>query len=182
MKQISGFIGKSQFDPDIEESQRSSACGPVTAYTMIMHLTGSSPLTVSPLYRQIGGTRLGLPVRRFIKGIELLIGSGWRAERCSLEGLKEEINAGRPVAAKFDRWFSFRWFGKYDFDYHWVPVIGYEENGKDTILTVHDNGGPGRPSRIRRISYQNNRPILTFVRVVPKNRPPAMGDGQNEPV
>ncbi|WP_040224669.1 hypothetical protein [Bhargavaea cecembensis] len=170
LKLISGFQGKSQFDPDIEEAHRRSACGPVTAFLMIGHLAGTCPLPVSDLYRRIGGTRIGLPVRRFIKGIQAVLGNRWKAERCSLGVLKEEIDADRPVAAKFDKWFSFRWFGKFAFDYHWVPVVGYEDVPGDTILAVHDNGGPNRPSRIRHISYHENRSVLTFVRVSPAKK------------
>ncbi|MET3576382.1 hypothetical protein ACFFIY_04090 [Bhargavaea ullalensis] len=166
MKMINGFSGKSQFEPDIEAAQRNSACGAVTAYTIIRHLAGGDD-TVSSLYRRIGGTRIGLPVRRFIRGVAEVLGAGWQVERCTIGGLKKEIDAGRPAAAKFDKWFSFRWFGRYDFDYHWVPVIGYEETADDTVLFIHDNGGPGRPSRIRQISFRKNEPVLTFVRITP---------------
>jgi len=167
MALIESFRGKSQYDPDIDPAQRNSACGPVTAYTMIGHLLGACPISVSELYRSFGGTRLGLSAGRFIKGASKMLGGGWIVSRCSLEELKEEIKAGRPVAAKFDKWFSFRWFGNYEFAYHWVPIVGYTEEGGDTVLIVHDNGGRGRPSRIRRVSYARNRPILTFVRMTP---------------
>lgn len=167
MGMIESFSGKSQYDQDIEPAQRNSACGPVTAYTMIGHLLGACPASVSELYRTFGGTRLGLSAGRFIKGASKMLGSGWIVRRCSLDELKEEIKAGRPVAAKFDKWFSFRWFGKYAFAYHWVPVVGFEEENGGTVLIVHDNGGRGRPSRILRVSYSQNRQILTFVRMSP---------------
>ncbi|MFC7366052.1 MULTISPECIES: C39 family peptidase [Bhargavaea] len=167
MSLIESFRGKSQYDPDIDPAQQNSACGPVTAYTMIGHLLGACPLTVSDLYRSFGGTPLGLSVRKFIRGASHMLGTGWAVRKCTLDGLKEEILAGRPVAAKFDKWFSFRWFGKYTFAYHWVPVVGYSEESGDIILIIHDNGGRGRPSRIRRVPYSRNRPILTFVRMTP---------------
>jgi hypothetical protein len=168
MGQIESFRGKSQYDTDIDPGQQNSACGAVTAYTIIGHLLGACPMTVSDLYRSFGGTPLGLSVRKFIRGASRILGSGWTVRKCSLDELKEEILAGRPVAAKFDQWFSFRWFGKFAFAYHWVPVVGFSEEGGDTVLIVHDNGGRGRPSRIRRVSYLRNRPILTFVRITPK--------------
>lgn len=170
MSLIESFRGKSQYDPDIDPAQQNSACGPVTAYTMIGHLLGACPMSASDLYRSFGGTPLGLSVRKFVKGVSRILGSGWSVQTCSIGELKQEILDGRPVAAKFDKWFSFRWFGTYTFAYHWVPVVGFSEEGGDTVLVVHDNGARGRPSRIRRVSYSRNRAILTFVRVTPMQK------------
>ena len=82
-----------------------------------------------------------------------------------------QIDSGRPVAAKFDKWFNFRWRGSYEFDYHWVPVIGYEEKEKekdnDIELIIHDNGGRDRPSQVRQVSYKKNKPVLSFVKIEP---------------
>ncbi|WP_262177466.1 hypothetical protein [Saccharococcus sp. Marseille-Q5394] len=165
MKQVEGFQGKSQYGDDINKRFQPSACGPVTAFTILRHHFHDSGIQVNDLYRMLGGTRIGLFKWRFIRNLRKLLGSGWRVEKCRIEEMKEEINEGRPVAAKFDKWFSFHWFGNYAFDYHWVPVVGYKECESGLILLVHDNGGRNRESRIREIAYEPNRPILSFVKI-----------------
>ncbi|MBO1912267.1 hypothetical protein J4G37_46665, partial [Microvirga sp. 3-52] len=85
--------------------------------------------------------------------------------KCSVNEVIHEIDNGRPVAAKFDKWFTLRWRGKFAFDYHWVPVVGYEKNGNELLLIVHDNGGRNRTSQLRTISYKKNKSILTFVKI-----------------
>ena len=160
------FIGKSQHDDDIDKRLRPSACGPVTAYLMLTHhFPEASQYNVNELYRILGGTRIGLFTRRFIKNMNNLLGSDWIVARCTIDELIQQIDAGHPVAAKFDKWFSFKWRGKYEFDYHWVPVVGYEKSPNDVTLIIHDNGGINRPSKLRRVSYKKNRSILTFVKV-----------------
>lgn len=160
------FTGKSQHDEDIDVQFRSSACGPVTAYVMLNHhYPNAFPYNVNELYRLLGGTRIGLFTWRFIKNLGDLLGSDWRVTRCSTEELIQQIDAGHPVAAKFDKWFSFRWRGNYEFNYHWVPVVGYERSTDDVTLIIHDNGGINRPSKLRRVSYKKNKAILTFVKV-----------------
>lgn len=94
-----------------------------------------------------------------------MLGPEWIVADCDIEGLKNEIDEGRPVAAKFDKWFSFHWFGKFVFDYHWVPVIGYKESENGVILIVHDNGGRNRDSRVREIPYEPHKDILSFVKI-----------------
>ncbi|MNB72886.1 hypothetical protein D3C81_211750 [compost metagenome] len=81
---------------------------------------------------------------------------------------KAEIDADRPVAVKFDKWLSFRWRGRYDFDYHWTVGIGYELTEQGPLLLVQDNGlrrgeGVFIPSRERRISYAGNADVLSMV-------------------
>lgn len=165
MKRLEGFQGKSQYDDEIEKRYQASACGPVTAYTILRHHLPDSLIQVNALYRLLGGTRIGLFKWRFIRNLRKLLGSGWRVEDCGIDELKEEINAGRPVAAKFDKWFTLRWFGEYAFNYHWVPVIGYKEDDNGLTLFIHDNGGRNRESRIREIPYEPNRPILSFIKI-----------------
>ena len=165
MKRVEGFQGKSQYDAEIDRRFRPSACGPVTAFTILRHHLHDSRIEVNDLYRMLGGTRIGLFKWRFIRNLRKLLGSGWRIEACGIEDMKLEIAEGRPVAAKFDKWFTFHWFGNYAFDYHWVPIIGYKESNSGLILLVHDNGGRNRESRVREIAYEANRPILSFIRI-----------------
>lgn len=161
-----GFTGKSQYDEDIEQRFRSSACGPVTAFLMLTHHFPNNPsYNVNELYRLLGGTRIGLFTWRFIKNMKKLLGNDWHVARCSINEVIQQLDAGRPVAAKFDKWFSLRWRGKYEFNYHWVPVIGYEKSDNGVTLIIHDNGGVNRPSKLRRVSYKENKPVLTFIKM-----------------
>ncbi len=87
-----------------------------------------------------------------------------------MERYKAEIDAARPVAVKFDKWFSFRWRESYAYDYHWVLGIGYDETDIETgpVLIVQDNGirhksGGFTPGKERRIPYQPNQEIITMV-------------------
>ncbi|NYF26150.1 C39 family peptidase [Sporosarcina sp. JAI121] len=171
MKTILNVKGKSQFADDIDLSIRRSACGPVTALVLIQHLLPKGcPYDTNELYRLLGGTKIGLFKYRFIRNVQKLLGSKWTVAACSIDEVKRQLDNGRPIAAKFDKWFTFRWRGDYEFDYHWVPVIGYEEKEDDLFLIIHDNGGRNRDSRVRSISYKKNRPILSFVKMEPEDK------------
>ncbi|MBE1556465.1 C39 family peptidase [Sporosarcina limicola] len=160
--------GKSQFDKDIDERYQPSACGPVTAFVMMRYLfPNASPYNINDLYRLMGGTKIGLFKWRFIYTMRKVLGSNWTVAKCGIDEVQRQIKEGRPVAAKFDKWFSCRWRGRYEFDYHWVPVIGFEENGDDIALIVHDNGGRNRKSGIQYVSYEQNRQVLSFVKMEP---------------
>ena len=160
------ITSKSQHDTDIDERFRPSACGPVTAYVMMeYHFSNAHRYTVNDLYRLLGSTKIGLFTWRFIRNMRKLLGPDWAIERCSIEEVMRQLDQGHPVAAKFDKWFTFRWRGKYEFDYHWVPIVGYEVINADLMLLIHDNGGKNRPSQLRRVSFKKNKPILTFVKM-----------------
>ena len=166
MKTVLNVIGKSQFELDIHERFRPSACGPVTAYVILnYHLPNQLLYEVNELYRFLGSTKIGLFTWRFIRNMKKILGKGWTVERCTAKEVIHEIDNGRPVAAKFDKWFTFNWHGKFAFDYHWVPVVGYEKSSGDLFLIVHDNGGRNRASQLRKISYGKNKSILTFVKI-----------------
>lgn len=168
MKKLINIDGKSQYDDDIDKRFRPSACGPVTAFILMKYLfPHARSYKVNELYEELGGTKIGLFKRRFIRNMQRLLGPNWHVAQCTVDEAKQQIDDGRPVAAKFDRWFTGRWRGQYAFDYHWVPVIGYEEQKDDLTLIIHDNGSPNRPSEVRYISYKENRSILTFVKIEP---------------
>ncbi|MFC4411405.1 C39 family peptidase [Chungangia koreensis] len=167
MKVLLEVEGQSQYSEQIDERYRNSACGPVTASILMKH-HGQERLSANELYKLLHTTKIGLFKRHFIKNMRRILGNEWIVEETLIEGVKKELCAGRPVAAKFDRYFSFRWMSTFEFSYHWVPVIGFEETEYDLCLYIHDNGGRNRSSRIRKISYSKNAAILSFVRISPK--------------
>ncbi|WP_410513185.1 C39 family peptidase [Paenibacillus sp. BR2-3] len=182
-----------QWEPGV--ASPSSACGPATmaalaeywstrlgqAYIHGQSHFHSKAAHINYIYSYHGGAPWGMSVKGFKKGINDYIGApssageGRRLE-ISLSTFndialyKMEIDDGRPVALKFDKWFTFRWKGRYVYDYHWVLGIGYEEAeaGKGTALIILDNGvktadGSFMPSRERRVNYELNKNILTMV-------------------
>lgn len=167
MKKQIDIKGKSQYEADISPVHRPSACGPVTAFVLLRHLAGAPAHSVDDLYSALHCTKIGLSARRFIRGINRLLPADWRARRCTVQEALKEIDAGRPAAVKFDKWFRMQWRGSFSFDYHWVVLTGYEYIDDELFLLVHDNGSRHYPSRIRSIPYEPNKKILTFVAVQP---------------
>lgn len=161
---------KSQYDPDINKRYRSSACGPVTAYTILDYYFPNHFQDINQLYKRLGGTAIGLFTWRFVRNLSKLLGEDWIVETCSIEEVKRQIDLGNPVAAKFDKWFTFKWRGRYSFDYHWVPVAGYKQSNNGLMLLIHDNGGKNRSCKLRIVPYSPNRDVLTFVKVERKIR------------
>lgn len=160
--------GYSQYDNTIQANYRASACGPVTAYVLLNYLfPNASPYQPNDLYKKLGGTRIGLFTYRFIRNMGKLLGPNWTVSKCTLQEALNELNSGRPVALKFDKYFSLHWNKKFTFSYHWVPLIGYQLVDNELTLIIHDNGGQNRPSQIRKVRYSANAPILTFVRITP---------------
>lgn len=161
--------GFSQFDASIQAEYRASACGPVTAYVLLNYISPNNSLLPNDLYRKLEGTRIGLFTYRFVRNLQKILGSDWTVKRCHLQTALEELSQGRPIALKFDKYFSFHWRKKYAYSYHWVPLIGYELIDDELFLIVHDNGGRNRESQIRKTSYAKNAKVLTFVQVTPKS-------------
>ncbi|WP_405175444.1 C39 family peptidase [Paenibacillus sp. FSL H8-0261] len=174
-------------------SSPSSACGPATLAALTEYwntqlgmdfIRGkghfhSKAAHINYIYSHHGGTPLGMSTRSFVKGITAYIHSsispkgGHKLSVSTFNDFdvyKVEIDAGRPVAVKFDKWFNFRWRGNFAYDYHWVLGIGYEvpDNGDRPILIVQDNGVRYKDGRIalckeRRIPYYANKDIITMV-------------------
>lgn len=162
--------GHSQYDSSIQTNFQASACGPVTAYVLLNYLfPNACPYQPNELYERLGGTRIGLFTHRFVRNLRKLLGPNWKVEKCTLQTALEELKKGRPVALKFDKYFSFHWRRKFTFAYHWVPLIGYELIDDELFLIIHDNGGRHRASQIRKIRFSDDAPILTFVQVTPKS-------------
>lgn len=181
-----------QWEPGV--ASPASACGPATMAALaeywhshqgrrfvpgVRHF-GSRAAQINYIYTHHGGTPWGMSARSFARGLRAYITQASPPEYDHSTTLKislfndiaryrAEIDAGRPVALKFDKWFSLRWRGRYAYDYHWVLGIGYEQeqDGSCTLL-VHDNGvrhpgGGYTPGKERRISYAANKRIITMV-------------------
>lgn len=160
--------GISQYDSSIHSTYRASACGPVTAYVLLNYLLpNANPFQPNDLYRKLGGTRIGLFTHRFIRNMRKILGPNWKIKKCSLHTALQELKKGRPIALKFDKYFSLQWNKKSTFAYHWVPLIGYEIENDQLVLIIHDNGGRNRESKIRKVPYSQNASILTFIQVTP---------------
>ncbi|MGG0656675.1 C39 family peptidase [Rummeliibacillus pycnus] len=162
--------GKSQYAASVNKKYQNSACGPTTAYVLLRYLEPETQQkSINQLYQLLGCTRIGLFSHRMIRNMKKILGPFFEIRNCSLIDALKEIEAGRPVAMKFDRYFSLHFFFKGDFNYHWVPLIGFEKKEDDIVLIIHDNGKRNRDSQIREISYQKNRKILSFVKIAPKS-------------
>lgn len=171
----------------------SSACGPSTMAALTEYwntqrgmeiIRGKSHFHskaahINYIYRHHGGTPWGMSVRSFAKGLRAYICSSTVAKGQpelsvvtfnDFDRYQSEIDAGRPVAIKFDKWSSLRWRGQFTYDYHWVLGIGYAlyDEGERAVLIVHDNGVRYKDGRIaigkeRRIPYIENKDIITMV-------------------
>lgn len=159
--------GKSQYDASISPNYRNSACGPTTAHVILQYL-GASTLSVNHLYKMLGCTKIGLFRWCFIRNLRKYLPT-WDVRSCTLKEALQEIDAGRPVAMRFDRYFSLQWRNKKSaYAYHWVPLIGYEIHNDELSLIFHDNGGRNRDSEIRITYYKDNVRVLSFVKIAPK--------------
>ncbi|PSL32956.1 peptidase C39-like protein [Planomicrobium soli] len=167
MKTVIPFRGLSQYAKDIDSKKQGSACGPVTAAAILSHYERVDH-GINELYNILGTTPIGLFTWRLLKNLRRLAGQRYAIKRArTLDEVKSELLAGRPLAMKFDRWFSFRWFSQPTYNYHWVPLIGFEEKPDDLVLYIHDNGQKNRPSKVRAVSYNKNRTVLTFIKIIP---------------
>lgn len=170
MKTMIPFKGLSQYEPSIDSKKQGSACGPVTAAAILGHHEKTA-YGINELYTMLGTTPIGLFTWRLLKNLRRLAGHRYAISKArNMDEVKNELLAGRPLAMKFDRYFSFRWFSKSAFKYHWVPLIGFEEKEDDLILYIHDNGQKNRPSKVRAVSYKKNQKVLTFIKIVPTQK------------
>ena len=124
--------------------------------------------SINELYVLLGSTKIGLFKWRLISNLQKLLGNNWVVKECEVNEAIDELRAGRPVAQKFDKYFSFNWFLKPKYNYHWVPLIGYEIRGGRLYLKIHDNGGLNRESKVCDVLYEDNRFVLSFVKIAPK--------------
>lgn len=165
------LTGMSQYATEVKKEFQNSACGPTTIHVILKYLFKETPekfYDVNQLYQLLGGTKIGLFQWRLIQNLQKLLGPSWNVSSCSLKEALHQLDNGRPVAMKFDQYFSFRWREKPLFKYHWVPLIGYEIKDNQLYLMIHDNGGRNRDSQIRLVSYAENYKVLSFVKIEPR--------------
>ncbi|WP_232238827.1 C39 family peptidase, partial [Paenibacillus forsythiae] len=149
-----------QWEPGVRSA--SSACGPSTMAAITEYwgrrlgkpdMIGkkrfrSKAEHINHLYNRYRGRPWGMSARGFASGLQAYLRDSLgnsatvllrRFNDFSL--YKSEIDAGRPVAVKFDKWFSLRWLGGYAYDYHWTVGTGYEMTETGLLwLIVQDNG------------------------------------------
>ncbi|KWX72699.1 C39 family peptidase [Paenibacillus jilunlii] len=180
-----------QWEPGV--SSPGSACGPATIAALMEYwhtrrgcslIPGaghfhSKAAHINYIYSHHGGKPWGMSARGFVKGLQGYLGAALPREHRKpfsvslfnhMQRYQAEIDAKRPVAVMFDKWFSLRWRGSYAYDYHWVLGTGYDmtDAAAGPVLIVQDNGirhknGGFTPGRERRIPYLPNRSILTMV-------------------
>lgn len=169
MKVQLNLQGMSQFSNEVHPKYQRSACGPTTTYVILKYLLGDEQApNVNTLYKKLGTTKIGLFKWRMVKNLQKLLGPNWTVQKCSLKEALHELDEGRPVAMKFDRYFSFQWRKRTSFKYHWTPLIGYEMEDDKLYLILHDNGWKNRDSVIRKVPYGMNAKVLTFIKIKPK--------------
>ena len=136
--------GKSQYAESVNEKYRASACGPTTAHVILNYICPDDEIAqkdINTMYELLNCTRIGLFTWRMISNLQKLLGPAFNIGSCSLEEALNQLDAGNPVAMKFDKWFSLQWFTRKKplYDYHWVPLIGYEQKTDDLYLIFHLN-------------------------------------------
>lgn len=171
----------SQKDPDVKSGYQSSACGPTTIAVILQYWhdsKGKSKLQVwnsgyttkgafiNSMYANRGGAFYGMSVNGMRSGLENeAFARGYSATTSSFNNFfsyKTQIDDNRPVAVKFDKWFS-KWEpnAKYDYDYHWTPGLGYIYTASSgALLRVQTLGSN---SYVRDINYDVHSGIITMV-------------------
>lgn len=168
MRVLLNVNGMSQYSEDVLPQYQASACGPTTAHVILQHFNKQA--NVNELYKLLGSTKIGLFKWRMIRNLRKLLGEDYTVAECTVSEAIEQLRHGNPIAMKFDVYTSLQMFStkKPLFKYHWVPLIGYDAREECLDLIIHDNGGRGRPSQIRQFCYDDNRHVLSFVKIEPK--------------
>ncbi|MGA4516080.1 C39 family peptidase [Solibacillus silvestris] len=171
----------SQKDPDVKSGYQSSACGPTTMAVILQYWHDSKSKSklqvwksgystkgafINSMYANRGGTFYGMSVNGVRSGLENeAIARGYSASSSSFNNFfsyKTQIDDNKPVAVKFDKWFS-KWEpnAKYDYDYHWTPGLGYIYSASSgALLRVQTLGAD---SYVRDINYNTHSGIITMV-------------------
>jgi hypothetical protein len=171
MKIVLDVQGQSQYQQAINEAYRNSACGPTTANVILNYIcqeTELSKKSINELYNYLGASKIGLFKWQMIRKLQKLLGNEWEVSECTVNEAMMELQNGRPVAMKFDKYFSFKWHLQPTYRYHWVPLIGYEIRAGKLYFIIHDNGGRNRKSEVREVLYEQNREVLSFVKFSPR--------------
>ncbi|POZ56243.1 hypothetical protein LYSIN_01026 [Lysinibacillus sphaericus] len=170
----------SQHDSDVKKIYRNSACGPTTIAVILQYWHDSNSKTklqvynagyttkgafINSMYANRGGSAFGMSVSGVRSGLENeVIARGYAAVTSSFNNFssyKTEIDNSRPVAVKFDKYFTlFEPNVDYDYDYHWTPGLGYIYSSSGSLLRVQTLG---TNSYVRDINYATNSAIISMV-------------------
>lgn len=172
MRIVLDVKGMSQYSEDVKKEYQASACGPTTAHVILNHICAGHYMAqknVNELYETLGSSKIGLFKRQMISNLRKALGDSFTIEECTITDAVRQLRVGNPVAMKFDKYTTFQWFTKKKpmFRYHWVPLIGYEIKDDCLNLIIHDNGGRNRSSQVRSLCYDDNRHVLSFVKIEP---------------
>lgn len=172
MRVLLNVNGMSQYSQLVRPEYQNSACGPTTAHVILNYLCKDETMVtndVNELYKLLGSTKVGLFQWRMIRNLRKILGDSWNIESCTLTQAIEQLRAGNPVAMKFDSYFTMQMFAKPKplYKYHWAPLIGYEIIDDELYLIIHDNGGKDRESKVQSFRYEDNRKVLSFVKIEP---------------
>ncbi|TQK63695.1 peptidase C39-like protein [Brevibacillus sp. AG162] len=129
---------------------------------------------INAIYKYHGGKSYGMSVSNVRSGLKSYINRGHTHTVStdsfnSFSTYKYEIGRSRPLAVKFDQYFTFfEPDAEYAYDYHWTVGVGYLEDGTDKYLYIQDNGigytdGTWDWSKELYIDYTTNKPIITMV-------------------
>ncbi|MFF2015317.1 C39 family peptidase [Paenibacillus sp. NPDC058177] len=166
-----------QYETGVNHS--ASACGPTTMAAISEYWRqyrgfnllpstiyyGSKAATINHFYSEHGGFIGGMSVAGVKIGLEMHNGDFYRSASASVisgyNAYRNEINANRPVAVKFDKKFTFfepDW--DYAYTYHWTVGKGYAYDSFDSMIIVNDNTGTKQEHYI---DFPTNQPILSMV-------------------
>ena len=171
MKILLNLKGQSQYSEQVDQAYQKSACGPTTANVILNYLNKDSTVSqksINELYKYLGTSKIGLFKWQLIRKLQKLLGDEWEVSECTVNEAMMELQNERPVAMKFDKYFSFKWGLRPMYRYHWVPLIGYEIRAGKLYLFIHDNGGRNRKSEVREVLFEENRDVLSFVKISPR--------------
>jgi hypothetical protein len=174
-----------QYDSNVNSLYRNSACGPTTMAAITeywrtvkgkslldgLNTYSSKGAMINHFYSNHGGSLLGMSVSTLRSGLENHAGHGnaYSTATASVisgyNSYKTEINNGRPVAIKFDRWFTlFEPDNDYAYDYHWVVGKGYAYDVFDTMFIINNNVASTENGQTQYLDFPTNEPILTLVK------------------
>jgi hypothetical protein len=171
VKVLLNVQGQSQYSENVLPKYQKSACGPTTVRVILNYICSNESVAqkdVNELYNLLGSTKIGLFKWRMIRNLQKLLGKKWEVSDCTVNEALSELRNGRPVAMKFDKYFTLKWGAKPMFNYHWVPLVGYEIRAGKLYLNIHDNGGRNRESAVRDVLYDDNRDVISFVKISPR--------------
>ncbi|WP_158023583.1 C39 family peptidase [Domibacillus antri] len=162
--------GQSQYSDDIKKRYRASACGPVTISVIMNYwFKNAYPLHANDLYKKLGTTPIGLFRFMLVRRLRRILGPDWSVKSSNrIHEVIDELDSVHPVAAKFDKYLTFRFFKKPLYVYHWVVLTGYEIENGEIYLFFHDNGAPRRDSKFQRAAFSRHASVLRFALITPK--------------